>query len=56
MTFSSRSGFLTGRVVLAGDVVQERPDASGRVVVCGVGKKRSGTDSRVEVAGEVALD
>ncbi len=42
----------TGRVVRAGSVVQKRPGASCRIRVCGVGKKRPSTDSRVEVALE----
>jgi hypothetical protein len=44
-----------GRVVRADSVGQKCADASCRVRVCGVGKKRPSTDSRVEVADEVAL-
>src|SRR5262249_24434484 len=44
-----------GCVVLACRIIQKGSGASGGIVFAGVEEKRPGTDSRVEVAGAVAL-
>ena len=42
------------RVGAARDVGKERIIASGRIVICGIGKERPGTDARIKLASGIA--